>query len=147
VASIGEQLRTTPSEVRERTTGDIQEANGYKNALDVQSQVRLNYFDDLGMVGGGGGGRGGLELGLSERDEAGESRRRPTIGLHQDYIRKFHLSHSQLVPLNLNSTSLATRAHRCCSESHDIASVTNPDFSAPSTRLVGLDSSSFTGDK
>ena len=67
VASIGEQLRTTPSGVRKGTTGDIQEANGNKNALDVHSKVRLNNFDDLGMVGGGGGGRGGLELGLSGR--------------------------------------------------------------------------------
>ena len=65
MASIGEQLMTTPSGVREGTTGDIQEANGNKDALDVHAQVRFNRIDDLGMVGSGGGGRGGLELGLS----------------------------------------------------------------------------------
>ena len=73
MVSIGEQLTTTPSGVRESTTGDNQEANGNKNALDAHAQVRLNHIDDLGMVGGGGGGRGGLELGLSGRDEAGGS--------------------------------------------------------------------------
>ena len=82
MVSIGEQLTTTPSGVRESTTGDNQEANGNKNALDAYAQVRLDHIDVLGMVGSGGGGRGGLELGLSERDEAGESRRRPTTGAH-----------------------------------------------------------------
>ena len=61
------------SGVREGTTGDIQKANGNKNALDEHAQVRLDPIDDLGMAGGGGGGRGGLELGLSGRDEAGGS--------------------------------------------------------------------------
>ena len=70
MVSIGEQLTTTPSGVRESTTGDNQEANGNKNALDAHAQVRLIHIDDLGTVGGGGGGRGGLELGLS-----GEARR------------------------------------------------------------------------
>ena len=72
MASIGEQLMTTPSGVREGTTGDIQEANGNKDALDVHAQVRLDHIDVLGMVGSGGGGRGGLELGLI-RQGAGES--------------------------------------------------------------------------
>ena len=64
-ASIGEQLRTSASGVCEDTTGDIQEACGNKNALYAHAQVRLDHINDLGMVGGGGGGRGGLELGLS----------------------------------------------------------------------------------
>jgi len=82
VVSIGEQLTTTPSGVSEGTTGDNQEANGNKNALDAHAQVRLNHIDDLGMVGGGGGGRGGLELGLSGRGYVGGSRRWTRWRLH-----------------------------------------------------------------
>ena len=81
-ASIGEQLRTTPSGVCAGTTGDIQEPKGNKNALDVNAQVRLDHIDDLGMVGGGGGGRGGLEVGLSGWGEADGPRRLTIPRLH-----------------------------------------------------------------
>ena len=84
VASIGEQLRTTPSGVRKGTTGDIQEANGNKNALDAHAQVRLDHIDDRGMVAVGGGGRGGLELCLRGRGEAEES----LGGLQHTHIRR-----------------------------------------------------------
>jgi hypothetical protein len=54
------------SGVREGTTGDIQKANGNKNALDEHAQVRLDHVDDLGMVGVRGGG-GYLRISIANR--------------------------------------------------------------------------------